>query len=97
VVTFVALMWRLSARERATSTRMRIELLEEVVARYKADHGGACPATLDAIAPRPVDAWGERFAFRCPGIHDEAGADIVSKGPDRVLGTDDDVWSWGVQ
>lgn len=41
---------------------------------------------MDSIPPDP---WGEAFIYKCPGDHSDF--DIISKGPDRKLGTDDDI------
>lgn len=42
----------------------------------------------------PVDAWGTPFAYAAPGKRNSAGFDIVSAGPDRQLGTEDDFGNW---
>jgi general secretion pathway protein G len=39
----------------------------------------------------PLDPWGEPYEYRNPGTLNPAGFDLVSKGPDRQLGTDDDI------
>lgn len=38
----------------------------------------------------PRDAWGEDFVYRSPG-EINADFDIISKGPDKREGTDDDI------
>lgn len=42
----------------------------------------------------PVDAWGEPFQYRSPGNRNKNGFDIISAGPDKTLGTDDDIGNW---
>lgn len=42
----------------------------------------------------PVDAWGEEFQYRSPGVHNKDGFDIVSSGPDKTTGTEDDIGNW---
>ncbi len=42
----------------------------------------------------PIDAWGEPFQYRCPGSHNRDGFDIISTGPDKTVGTEDDIGNW---
>lgn len=55
---------------------------------------GYWPATLEALVPRfikelHVDPWGRNYAF----YRGEGGIAVVSAGPDRELGTGDDlIW-----
>lgn len=42
----------------------------------------------------PVDAWGGPFQYRCPGSHNKDGFDIISSGPDKTVGTEDDIGNW---
>lgn len=42
----------------------------------------------------PIDAWGGEIIFVSPGKINEGGFDIISAGPDQVLGTDDDLGNW---
>lgn len=46
------------------------------------------PATL------PLDPWGDAYIYRYPGTHNKTSYDIVSKGPDRTEGTQDDIGNW---
>lgn len=41
----------------------------------------------------PLDPWGELYEYRNPGTFNQNGFDLVSKGPDRILGTSDDILS----
>lgn len=42
----------------------------------------------------PKDPWGHDYIYDCPGKHNPASYDIVSMGPDGVLGNDDDITNW---
>jgi general secretion pathway protein G len=60
---------------------------------------GECPSMDELIAghyvrSEPRDPWGTPVAVRCPGERDPDGVDVVSYGPDRREGTDDDIRSW---
>ena len=58
-----------------------------------------CPTVDDLVAARfatapPRDPWGNLLSVRCPGQHDPEGVDVLSFGPDKAEGTEDDVLSW---
>ncbi|MFT4557647.1 MAG: general secretion pathway protein G [Porticoccaceae bacterium] len=42
----------------------------------------------------PTDAWGSTLEYLFPGRNNPGGFDVVSPGPDRVSGTDDDIGNW---
>ena len=62
------------------------------VAAYRADHGGACPKSLEEIVTGgyardlPLDAWGRPLRLSCPGRKDPSGFDLSSDGPDGEPG-----------
>lgn len=58
-----------------------------------------CPTMDDLVAARfvpapPRDPWGSVISVRCPGQHAPEGVDVLSYGPDKAEGTEDDVRSW---
>ena len=40
------------------------------------------------------DRWGHGYIYRCPGVHNAAGYDLYSMGPDGKADTDDDIGNW---
>jgi general secretion pathway protein G len=42
----------------------------------------------------PLDPWGHEFIYLYPGVHDPAGYDLSSAGPDGLPGTSDDITNW---
>ena len=42
----------------------------------------------------PVDPWGHKYIYDCPGKHNTNGYDLFSAGPDGKPGTGDDICSW---
>jgi general secretion pathway protein G len=42
----------------------------------------------------PLDPWSEEYIYEYPGKYNESGYDLVSMGPDRREGTEDDVTNW---
>ena len=45
----------------------------------------------------PTDPWGSSFIFTCPGDYHEDGVDILSYGPDRKEGGDDDIANYDIE
>lgn len=41
-----------------------------------------------------ADAWGNAFQYEFPGTKNVDSFDIISPGPDRVFGNDDDISNW---
>lgn len=44
----------------------------------------------------PKDPWGHDYLYECPGRHNPVAYDLLSPGPDGLLGTDDDITNWDV-
>ncbi len=44
--------------------------------------------TLDRI---PNDPWGNEYVYKCPGEKLKNGVDVISPGPDKELGNQDDI------
>lgn len=58
-----------------------------------------CPSVQDLVAAHyvraePRDPWGGAYAIKCPGERDPDGIDMISLGPDKTEGTEDDIKSW---
>jgi general secretion pathway protein G len=77
------------------TTRMNAQVLRPIAAVWRSDHpGDECPTPqrlrddklLDASS-KVTDAWGGPYVIVCEA--DETG--VVSYGPDRKLGTEDDL------
>jgi len=89
-------------KAKLTNAKMIINNVRDALVHYAMEHKDPCPADLDELHKEkyinkdPKDPWGEPLIFKCPGEHDTEGADIVSKGPDRKEGTEDDITSWGI-
>lgn len=86
----------LGARERRhtgiRATRAKIGVVSNAVDAYRADHDKKCPSTLGELktagylATDPIDAWGHPLRLTCPGRRDPQGYDLMSDGPDGVMG-----------
>jgi general secretion pathway protein G len=42
----------------------------------------------------PLDPWAHNFIYIFPGIHNSAGYDLSSRGPDGYVGNDDSIANW---
>jgi hypothetical protein len=60
--------------------------------------GTACPdlAALDQVLGRKgePDPWGSPYVLLCGDASPVTGVGVMSLGPDRERGTDDDITSW---
>ncbi len=74
------------------STRATLGVVGAAVDAWRADHERSCPPSLGTLkeqgylAVDPVDAWGRPLRLLCPGFSNPAGYDLMSDGPDGVLG-----------
>jgi hypothetical protein len=62
--------------------------------------GTGCPKGIDDLIAQgelskndAKDPWGTPYTFKCPGTQDPDGADVISAGPDKQPGTEDDIKS----
>jgi hypothetical protein len=97
VLGTVGLGWRATGAEYAARDAARTQLLadSQAILEWREQHPRqTCPPSLTAVlgatARTPRDPWGEPLVYRCPGTAG-AGFELLSKGPDRVLGTGDDL------
>lgn len=95
-IAMIVLLLLLGARERrlvgVRTTRTTLSLVYAAVSAYRSDHEKRCPGTLDELKTQgyltidPVDAWGRPLRLTCPGRKDPEGYDLMSDGPDGVIG-----------
>jgi hypothetical protein len=75
--------------------RGQVGFVAEAVGRYWSAHGDTCPASLAQLriegflASPPIDPWGEPLLYGC--IDSPRSFVVLSKGPDRLAGTADDI------
>jgi general secretion pathway protein G len=43
---------------------------------------------------KPLDPWGRKYQYRCPGVHRTTSYDLFSTGRDGKSGTPDDIKNW---
>lgn len=95
VLAGVLLLVAVGVRERRRTgvrhTQATLLDVRRAVERYMAEHDGACPPALSAVAPHaaftavPPDAWGRPLRLACPSS-DGTGYELSSDGPDGVPG-----------
>ena len=85
-------------RARIESTRALVEARRAAVELWQATHSDLCPTHDDLVRDRvidpqsaPDDPWGTRLQIVCT----EEGIEVRSAGPDKELGTGDDIPSVG--
>lgn len=89
--------FRQFGRAKERTTRTIIANVESGVQLYMMENNDNCPKDLydlyreKILKKPPKDAWGEDLTFKCPGEQNSDGFDVVSKGPDKQEGTEDDL------
>lgn len=84
-----------------TKAKQEVTIVKNALSQYAMDNSKEpCPKDLKELVTQkivdkePKDPWGEDLVFKCPGEHDSEGSDVSSKGPDRKIGSEDDINSW---
>jgi hypothetical protein len=84
-----------NASHNAVVARGEVRFVANAVVHYWGSHGSTCPPSLGElqrqgylVAP-PIDPWGEPLLYGC--IEAPRSFVVLSKGPDRLAGTADDV------
>ena len=77
--------------------KIEISNIKTAIQHWAIDNNGeACPKALAELHSgkylnkAPKDPWGQEYVYTCPG-ESEDGFDLLSKGPDRKAGTEDDL------
>jgi len=90
----VALLPRLE-QSRVNQAKSDVAALRSAVQLYLAENAGKCPTVEDLKEERyidrtrrTVDPWEQEFTIQCPEGDDPV---VISKGPDKQEGTEDDV------
>jgi hypothetical protein len=83
-----------------STAKARVKAARDAATQYMIETP-SCPRDIaDLVAGRFLDRsnakdpWGSELTLRCPGMNDSDGADVTSLGPDKRLGTADDINSW---
>lgn len=85
-----------SARVKTAS--LEAKAIENLFAQWSADNPeGTCPTVEDLKKYRKIgnDPWGKPFVLVCgEGLPEDTDMGVISFGPDKKQGTDDDIRSW---
>jgi general secretion pathway protein G len=88
-------------RSQIDTSRILINQYNQGIMEWKTRNPAAdCPPSLDElfqqkfVNAKPIDTWGQPLIYRCPGNMSGEGFDLLSKGPDRQEGTQDDIKGW---
>jgi hypothetical protein len=83
--------------EAIVNTRHTMHGVAHALARYGSEHQAQCPRSMKVLVDRGYlarparDDWGTPIAFTCTSPFTPGDALVVSAGPDRKLGTRDDI------
>lgn len=80
------------ATQLRTYEMMNMRMPPSLEALVRRPSGADTPRRWVQLLERiPLDPWGEPYEYRNPGRLNPRGYDLISKGPDRQLGTEDDI------
>jgi general secretion pathway protein G len=80
------------ATQLRTYEMMNMRMPSSLEALVRKPGGADAPRRWVQLLERiPLDPWGEPYQYSNPGKLNPRGFDLVSKGPDRQLGTEDDI------
>lgn len=81
----------------AKTAKINVTEIANSTVQYMIENANTCPASMDDLVAKGnikkkiKDPWGTDFILKCPGAGD--GADVISAGPDKQEGTQDDIKS----
>jgi prepilin-type N-terminal cleavage/methylation domain-containing protein len=83
-------------KARKETTRQSAHALRTIASTYRMDRAGEDCPTMDVLvaanvideASKKSDAWDQPFVIQCD---DRGGIRVASGGPDKKLGTEDDI------
>jgi len=91
-------------KAKTQAAKIGVKKIIDASGRFMASAGSGCPKGVDELISQGElskndikDPWGSAYVFRCPGTQDTEGVDVISWGPDKADGTQDDIRSWEVQ
>lgn len=94
----VARTGRVDADFQAITTQLRtyemmnMRMPSSLEALVRRPGGDSAPRRwVQLLEKIPLDPWGEPYEYAYPGRLNPRSFDLVSKGPDRQLGTEDDI------
>jgi len=86
-------------KARISTTKTSMSTIKSQIESYRAENAGEAPPTIDAlIGPymedgAQYDAWDEEFYY-LPTPGGERNFELRSGGPDKQMGTEDDIDLW---
>ena len=72
---------------------LALDLYESDTSRYPADLAQLAGPYLNG-GKGPQDPWQSSYVYRFPGQWNKGGYDLLSMGPDKTEGTEDDIKNW---
>jgi len=87
-------------RARAKTTKASMTVINGAIKNYMLEKAGSPPPTLDTLVPgyleegKMKDSWKEPFFYSATATSSGHEYQLISKGDDKELGTDDDINVW---
>ena len=88
-------------RARVKTTKASMTVINGAIKNYMLENAGTPPPSLQTLvtaefleAGKVQDAWNEAFFYSATPTSTGQAYQLVSKGPDKELGTEDDINVW---
>jgi hypothetical protein len=95
-----ALQATICCHSKIPTAMKRVKAARDAAMQYMIDNL-SCPQDVGELVAgkyldrgNAKDPWGSELVLTCPGTNDASGVDVSSPGPDRQLGSFDDIKSW---
>ncbi|MFI4897770.1 MAG: type II secretion system protein GspG [Phycisphaerales bacterium JB059] len=85
---------------RVSTTKASMSVIKASIESYMAEKDGSPPPSLQSLAPSYLqadklkDAWKQDFFYSATSVSPDRPFQLVSMGPDKELGTEDDIDVW---
>ena len=82
------------------TAKITVKEISDSIQQYMIENNNECPKGMEDLVAKKnfrkaiKDPWWKDFIIKCPGQNDTDGADVISTGPDKQEGTNDDIKSW---
>ena len=86
-------------KARVRTTKASMKTIKSQIESYRAENAGEAPATLQVLIPSfmepgaDIDAWEQPYYY-LPTPGQAYAYTLISKGPDKEQGTEDDINIW---
>ncbi len=90
-------------RARTRTTKISMKTIQTSIKDYQLNHAGTPPQTLSVLVAEKYledtalkDGWDQNFYYSVTATNQERPYNLISNGPDKQPGTEDDISVWTI-